>query len=279
MKTFTQTILLATTLFTTNAEAQYCMLPGRTPYDSDQPGITEFKLNTIDRTSSNVENTSAVVVETGDSTVLLQGHTYTVSITHSKDINLFPDARNNIRVWIDYNGNKDFTDANETVITKDYDSAGTFTASFTVPATAPLGATRLRATAKMSSDAGHTIPTPCDNPADPIGYHGEMEDYVVTIKAPTAVNGINISASTFSIAPNPASTDITISFTSIENNPLSINLYDITGKLLGNLLTESKQSSSNYKFNIAAYTQNAGMYFIKVLSGNEVSYQKLIKMN
>jgi hypothetical protein len=252
------------------------MLPGRTPYDSDQPGITEFKLNTIDRTSSNVESLSTVVVETGDSTNLIQGHTYMVTIKHSEDVNLFPDTRNNIRVWIDYNQNMDFSDANETVISKDYDSAGTFTASFTVPSNAPLGRTRLRATAKMSSDAGHAIPTPCDNPADPIGYHGEMEDYTVIIKPSTAVNEVENTAQ-FIISPNPASNEIKIKFSRIKNTPINICLYDVTGRLVTNLMTESKQTSLAYQFDITRYTLANGIYYIKVVSGNKVSYQRLTK--
>ncbi len=44
MKTFTQ-LFLATFLITSNVQGQYCMLPGRTPYASEQPGITNFKLS------------------------------------------------------------------------------------------------------------------------------------------------------------------------------------------------------------------------------------------
>src|SRR5690606_39064161 len=183
MKTFTHLLLVATALCSPAAHAQYCMLPGRTVYSNEQPGITNFKLRAIDRTSSNVEGllSAPSLVVTTDSTVLERGKTYVVTITHSKDNIIFPNARNNIRVWLDYNQNTDFADADETVITADFITAGIYTDSFTVPANAKLGITRLRATAKMSSDAGHTIPTPCDEPKDPLDYHGEMEDYTVTI--------------------------------------------------------------------------------------------------
>lgn len=164
------------------AQAQYCMLNDQTPYSPLQPGITNFQLNTINRTSGNSESSSAVLVVTGLSTTLLPGQTYTVSISHSEDNQFFQGARNNIRVWIDYNGNFSFNDPGETVISADYEPPGTtFTGSFTVPSSAMPGTLTLRATAKMSSDAGHSLPTSCNVPADPLGYHGEMEDYLVII--------------------------------------------------------------------------------------------------
>lgn len=169
-------------LFLTQSFAQYCVLPGRTPYSSLQPGITNFMLNTINRTSSNSESASSVVVSTGLSTTLTAGQTYTISISHSEDSQFFAGDRNNLRVWIDYNMNFSWTDAGETVLLQDLQPpATTFTATFTVPLTVPSGTYALRATAKMSADAGHTLPTPCDMPADPLGYHGEMEDYSVVI--------------------------------------------------------------------------------------------------
>lgn len=178
--------------------AQYCMLGGQVPYSSLQPGITNFKLNTINRSSSNSESSSAVVVTTGQTTTLTPGQTYVISISHSEDTQFFPGARNNLRVWIDYNSNYSYLDAGETVLSVDLEPPGTtYTASFTLPLSTPAGTLALRATAKMSSDAGHTLPTPCNVPADPLGYHGEMEDYVLVIagtsQAPTAAFALSAS--------------------------------------------------------------------------------------
>src|SRR6185369_4491060 len=108
-----------------------------------QPGITNFQLNTINRTSISVEHSLSQpsVTVTTDTTTLKRGQTYNVSITHSKDNSsqYFDTSKNNIRVWIDYNNDKDFDDAGETVISVDKKFAGVYTASFTVPATTPLG--------------------------------------------------------------------------------------------------------------------------------------------
>lgn len=280
MRTFTLLMILLCS-GVLNVNAQYCMLPGRTIYSANQPGITSFKLNTIERTSGNVEKslTEPSLVETGDTTELALGKTYTITMKHSKDAVIFPNARNNIRVWLDYNQDMDFTGTDETIVSSDYETAGTFTATFTVPMTAKLGYTRLRATAKMSDDAGHTIPTPCDMPQDPIDYHGEMEDYTINIvQFPTSVNELN-NTKTISISPNPTNGIVRINFSNKTNNPVTISLVDITGKLIATPIKEQHQSADVYMLDINDYVSNNGIYFLKVLSGEEQLFEKLIKVD
>lgn len=281
MRTFTLLLAFTATVCAESVQAQYCMLPGRTIYSNDQPGILNFKLKNINRTSSNVEkplNQPSLVVTT-DSTILERGKTYPLSIMHSKDNVIFPNARNNIRVWIDYNGDKDFEDAGETVITKDYEYAGTYTDSFTVPATAKLGVTRLRATAKMSSDAGHTIPTPCDMPADPIDYHGEMEDYTVTIIAPSEVSMLTDVENKVSVAPNPSTGLISLSFNSISSEILNVMLYDMTGKKVAELLKSATQDKYEYVFDLQQYNLQTGIYMMQINNGTSVSHQRIAMVN
>ncbi|MBX2904719.1 MAG: T9SS type A sorting domain-containing protein [Taibaiella sp.] len=261
------------------ATAQYCMLPGRTPYSTDQPGITNFKLNTIDRNSANVESMSKVVVVTTDTTELERGKTYVVSLTHSRDAVIFPTARNNIRIWVDYNNNKSFDDAGETVISKDYKAYGTYVDSFTVPMTAPLGKVRLRATAKMSSDAGHSIPTSCDSPvADPIGYHGEIEDYDVRIIAPPSASVLSPAGtpSAASAFPNPTNGSISLVFDKVTNEPITIDITDITGRHLGRLY-EGAHNAALYNFSIEDFTSSTGVYLICIHEPAGTSYIRIVK--
>lgn len=281
MKIFTQLLLSAVIFTGFEAQAQYCMLPGRTIYSQDQPGIINFKLKNINRNSSHVEkplNQPSLVV-TDDSAVLERGKTYPVSIMHTKDNVIFPNARNNIRVWIDYNGDMDFTDAGETVISKDFEYAGTYTDSFTVPATAKLGVTRLRATAKMSSDAGHTLPTPCDDPADPLDYHGEMEDYTVTIVAAADVEAVETNKNMFTVHPNPTTGTVSLAFTGLSAEELNISLYDMTGKRVVDLLHAPQQLQLEYSFELNNYNIPQGIYILQVNSGASVSYQRIAKVN
>lgn len=79
------------------------------------------------------------------------------------------------RVWVDFNGDKDFDDAGEMLINRKVTiSNGTFLdneASFVVPATAKLGLTRLRVAMKVGGE-----PSPCE-----VFERGEVEDYTVDI--------------------------------------------------------------------------------------------------
>src|SRR6185295_10830948 len=170
--TFTFLAMLLISLSSFRSSAQWCT-PVVQPYGPTTPGITNFSMNDINRSSEAIENPDDGYVLTGLSTTLHRGQTYTISITHTVDAYICPDM--NLRVWIDFNINGTLNDAGETVLTLDHHTAGMYTATFTVPATASVGTTRLRATAKMSNLGGHTPPTPCNFPFDPLGYHGEVE--------------------------------------------------------------------------------------------------------
>lgn len=279
MKKFT---LVAIAIFAAQiSHAQYCMLPGRTAYSTFQPGITNFQLGTINRTSSNVEHplSQPSVTVTTDTAVLRRGQTYTVTIKHTRDSTspYFDTAKNNIRVWIDYNNDKDFDDAGETVISADFKKAGVFTGTFTVPVTTPIGIVRLRATAKMSSDAGHTIPTPCDEPKDPIDYHGEIEDYTLRILPALSVLKTTSEEIRMSVYPNPANGVVNIAFDRLVYEPFHVSLHDITGKLITEIVNEKQQTSYNYSIDMSQY--NTGVYYLRVISGSNISYQRLVKTN
>ena len=80
------------------------------------------------------------------------------------------------RVWIDYNGDGDFLDADEQIISRQVTIAnGVFLdneQAFAVPATAQLGNKRLRVSMKQGG-----YPTPCET-----FDRGEVEDYTVNIQ-------------------------------------------------------------------------------------------------
>ncbi|MBI2271545.1 MAG: T9SS type A sorting domain-containing protein [Bacteroidetes bacterium] len=281
MKTFIKVISISTISMVSVMQAQYCSLPGRTAYSTNQPGITKFTLDSISRTSLGVENTSKVVVNTGLSTTLVRGKTYTVNITHSKDAVVFPTVKNNIRVWIDYNQNSVLDDANETVISADEQTPGVFTKTFTVPLTATLGSTRLRATAKMGTGGGHTIPTACDNPADPLGYHGEMEDYTVKIAAATTgINEFDFSSINGKIFPNPFTSSSTLSYSLSEPSNVLIEVYNVLGEK-ATIGGSEMQSEGTHTLTIDNdyLPKGSNIYFVRIVVGDKMMTQKLIHVN
>ena len=75
-------------------------------------------------------------------------------------------------VYIDYNGDGDFTDAGEKAFDSGSASSSTVTGTITVPANATVGITRMRVQMRWNQSAGG----PCESFA-----YGEVEDYSVNI--------------------------------------------------------------------------------------------------
>jgi len=237
-----------------SAKAQYCSITSATAYSPEMPGITNFTLNTIDRSSASLECAGAncnSYVSTNESTNLERGKTYSISITHTRDAISFPSVPNNLRIWIDYNNNGTWDDAGETVVSLNNEAVGVTTSSFTVPMNASLGNTGMRITAKMSESGGHTLPSSCDVPPDPLGYHGEIEDYDVNITLPTGLIE-NSKKNEISIYPNPANDLLNVHHTFQISIPYQI--IDIYGRQMRvgqldnttNVIDVSELSSGQY---------------------------------
>ncbi|WP_290839088.1 GEVED domain-containing protein [Flavobacterium sp.] len=98
-------------------------------------------------------------------------------------------------VWVDWNNDFDFADAGETLVaTTSY--AATYSGTITIPATASLGAHRMRV-----ANSGVGVITSCG-----VSPYGEYEDYIFNVVAPPAcvpvtgltVTGLTTSSATFS---------------------------------------------------------------------------------
>lgn len=262
-------------LLTLSAASQtWCVPSSATPYNANQPGITQFTLNTISRSSADLENfPSNSYVNTGMSTSLTAGVTYTVSMTFTIDPQICPDM--NLRIWIDYNQDGQLNDPGETVISADNQLPGTYTGTFTVPLTASGGTTRLRATAKMTSNGGHILPSPCDIPADPLGYHGEIEDYDVTIINPNAVGEQTEQLRDMQLFPNPAQGVSTLRYTLVQSNTVHAEIVSLTGQRVTVLADYARQAPGTYSIQIPEMLA-PGIYFVRLTAGGIVEEKKLV---
>ena len=127
--------------------------------------ISRVQLNTIDN-SSGAQFYSDF---TAQSTTLTKGSQYTVTITPTWTGTLYNEGYS---VWIDYNRDGDFTDANEQVFTQSPTQATPVSGSFTVPSSASEVATRMRVTMSYNATVG-----PCAS-----FTYGEVEDYTIVIE-------------------------------------------------------------------------------------------------
>src|SRR5690606_11897269 len=170
--------------FTTTAvQINYCTSASTNTNDEY---ISRVQLNTINNPSgaqfySNFTNIS---------TTLNKSTQYTITITPTWTGSAYSEGYS---VWIDYNGDGDFTDAGEQVWTRAATSTTPVSDSYTVPAGATDGATRMRVSMKYNA-----IPTACET-----FTYGEVEDYTVIIQgagpdvtAPSAPTNLTASGTT-----------------------------------------------------------------------------------
>ncbi|MBK8982755.1 MAG: choice-of-anchor B family protein [Ignavibacteria bacterium] len=75
--------------------------------------------------------------------------------------------------------------------------------------------------------------------------------------------------------PNPFNPSTNIEFDIPENSSVSLNIYDISGKLVSQLLND-KLSPGKYKYTLNGNNLNSGVYFIKFSSGQFTSVKKIV---
>jgi hypothetical protein len=175
-------------LFIQSLNAQtYCPSKGNLPWNE---WIANVQIGTINNTSQK-EGYGNFTSQTTD---LAKGTTYPLSITQG--FSWAPDPINQTqqgRMWIDYNKNGTFE---ETELVAAF-SRNTITNTIIIPATATLGATRMRIALKTIG-----FPTPCE-----VFERGEVEDYTVNItEATTTTNNdilqiISASANPTAVTP------------------------------------------------------------------------------
>jgi PKD repeat protein len=106
------------------------------------------------------------------STDLAQGQFYPITVTNGS----LDWPTDQCGVWVDWNQDDDFDDLGETVTIINTPSVGPYTGLVDVPATALLGATRMRVRIAYTGDL-----LPCG-----IAEYGEVEDYTINVIPPPA---------------------------------------------------------------------------------------------
>lgn len=164
------------------------------------------------------------------------------------------------RIWIDYNHDNDFTDANEQAVNISSPFLGYIAVNFTVPANAAVGPTRMRVTMQHGG-----APSPCG--AYP---RGETEDYTVNITpqqmnnaAPTITlqkmnNAVSETLPQVSVFPNPATNLLTAKFSGYKGK-VTVQVLDFTGKII--FITHIN-AENKFQLNSGPFAR--GIYLLRV---------------
>jgi hypothetical protein len=240
------------------SQAQYCASGATSNYDSNCGAVV---FNTI---NNNTAGICAMYSNfTSISTSLTIGNSYPISVTVGT---CGGNYTRHGKVYIDYNGNSNFTDPGEEVFTFGPAATNiTFNGSVTVPPTAIIGSTRMRVVVVETGSLASVAPC---------GTYtwGETEDYTVVI-APSAPNDMGVSAisSPTSGCNLSAAEQVTVNVTNFGTNAqtawtVSYNVNGgaaVTEPMTGSLASGATVS---HTFAATANLGTAGTYNIKAWS-------------
>lgn len=194
---------------------------------------------------------------TAISTNITRSTAYTITITPTWTSSAYPEG---YAVFIDYNMDGDFVDAGETVYTKTASTTTPVSGTFTVPATAVLGSTRMRVSMKYNG-----VPTSCETFS-----YGQVEDYTVNVVsgARTILNeNSGLNGTSVTVFPNPIKGDV-LSVTSVENyTPYkiinSIGKEEANGKVENGKVSISGLPIGIYLIEMVINGKNESKRFVK----------------
>ncbi|GEN74518.1 metalloprotease Fpp1 [Chryseobacterium hagamense] len=177
--------------------------------------IGNVKFGTINNTST---GTSGYENFTSISTNVTKGSAYTISITPVWTSTKYKEG---YAVYIDYNGDGDFTDSGELVWSKSASTTSPVTGTVTIPSTAVTGSTRMRVMMQYNAI-----------PSSSCGSYtyGQVEDYTVNIVSSGRgeLPGTKDLITDLKLYPNPAKDILHVSNTTNED----YRIFDMGGKLI-----------------------------------------------
>jgi chitodextrinase len=270
--TYTATGLTASTAYTFTIRAKDAA--GNISLDSNVVSVTTLS-NTVTYCTAAATNTADERIQrvqfgtinnpstgtagyedfTALSTNAVRGAANTITITPIWTATVYSEA---YAVYIDYNQNGIFTDTGEKVWTKAGSTTTPVTGTFTIPATATLGATRMRVIMRYST----TPTTPCGT-----FTYGQVEDYTVNISLTAKIETSSNNTISFNLYPNPVNGDVlNISNLDVDS---SYTIYNMMGQELGKGKIENES--------VYVGSLSAGTYLIEVSNANGATSKRFIK--
>jgi hypothetical protein len=225
----------------------YCTSQGNNTADER---IGKVVFGTINNTSA---GTAGYENFTSLSTNAVRGTSNTITITPTWTSTVYSEG---YAVWIDYNKNGVFTDAGELVWSKTASTTTPVSGTFTIPATATLGTTRMRVSMKYNG-----VPTSCE-----AFSYGQVEDYTVNITSVAKEIETTNTLAAIKLYPNPA-TDV-LNATEVSENA-TFRIYNLMGQTVG-----------NGKFNngtIDISTIGSGNYILEISDNDNVTTKRFVK--
>ncbi len=104
------------------------------------------------------------------------------------------------------------------------------------------------------------------------GSYAIVDDLSLT---PAGINEISNNIALEKAYPNPASNICNIVYSIPSSANVSVSLYDISGRQVQNLLTDTQLPRGRYKIPVDVTGLNSGIYIYRVVVNDEAYSQKL----
>ena len=169
-----------------------------------------------------------------------------------------------IAAWIDWNGDGDFDDSNESVLSHVISSTTTMPVQsiITVPNNAYEGEIRMRVR-NTYDEANEGLIEPCGT-----SEYGEVEDYLLSISELASLSAETTEY--LNIYPNPASDYLFIDLKEMKSKVVSIIIVDISGR------TIYQNTSPSDLIELNMENEAKGVYFVKVKTDKDHIIKKVI---
>ena len=226
----------------------YCASQGNSTADEKIGRVVFGTINNPSTGTAGYENFTTL------STNAVRSTAYTITITPSWTSTVYSEG---YAVFIDYNQDGDFADAGETVWTKATSTTSPVSGTITIPATATLGATRMRVAMKYNG-----IPTSCE-----AFSYGQVEDYTINITSTARIEDNNTTALSFSLYPNPVKGNV-LNIGNLDSEA-TYRIINMIGQELGNGKIENNT--------VAVNSLKAGAYLIEITANNQTATKRFIK--
>jgi len=105
--------------------------------------------------------------------------------------------------------------------------------------------------------------------------NSDTVSFPIVVQNCTGINEVNKTISNLKVFPNPFSNTTTFTYTLKENQKVNLSIYDITGRMVKQLVNEN-QSQGEHALSFNAAGLQAGIYYYRLEAGDEVATGKLI---
>ncbi|MFN7118556.1 MAG: GEVED domain-containing protein, partial [Saprospiraceae bacterium] len=180
------------------------------------------------------------------------------------------------RIWIDFNRDGDFMDAEEEVLIAD-GVVNDLTANIRIPINAAIGTTRMRIAMRYGAPTG----------ACGIFPYGEVEDYTKTIHSNTNINDLATGRSTMNalsgvlpipanlqLYPNTTKKQVWLHYEATQAGVLQLSIHNSQGQALQQATYALHQGKNTFELALEALP--AGTYLLRGTTGTQQFSKQLI---